>query len=250
LEDTKKAVGVIKALFRYPVKSMQGHRLDEVLLTEKGFAGDRRYAFVRADNHSNFPWLTSRQINDMLRYKPYFTDPARPLQSPVRVTTPAGKNLAIESPELLAELEANYEKGAFLHDRQHGLFDDSPVSIISLETLAQFGEETEMRLDPRRFRPSLLVETFTGKPFEEDNWLGELVQFGDSEDSPQVELESQNIRCMMINLDPDTALESPQVLWAVAKSRQNRAGVYGSVARTGTVRAGDTIYLLPARHLE
>ena len=250
MENNKKAVGVIKALFRYPVKSMQGHRLDEAFLTGKGLAGDRRYAFVRADNHSNFPWLTSRQIHDMLRYTPYFTDPARPLESPVRVITLSGADLAVESPELLFELAANYERGAFLYDQQHGLFDDSPVSMISLATIARFGEETEMDLDPRRFRPSLLVETFTGKPFEEDNWLGGLVQLGDREDSPQVELESQNIRCVMINLDPDTAQESPRVLREVAKSRQNRAGIYGSVLRTGHVRAGDTIYLLPARRSE
>jgi MOSC domain-containing protein YiiM len=91
------------------------------------------------------------------------------------------------------------------------------------------------------------VETFTGKPFEEDNWIGNVVQLGDRVDSPQVALESQNIRCAMINLDPDTAQESPRVLLEVAKSRQNRAGIYGAVVRTGQVRAGDTIYLLPAR---
>lgn len=250
MEEVRKAAGIIKALFRYPVKSMHGHRLDEVFLTEQGFAGDRRYAFVRADNHSNFPWLTGRQVSDMLRYKPYFTDPANPLTSPVRVTTPAGENLAVESPELLAELEASYDKGAFLHNRQHGLFDDSPVSMISLATLAQFEQETEMGLDPRRFRPSILVETFTGKPFEEDSWIGQVAQLGDRKDSPQVSLESQNIRCAMINLDPDTARESPQVLREVAKSRQNRAGIYGTVVRTGQVRAGDTIYLLPARRSE
>lgn len=250
MEEPKKAVGVIKALYRYPVKSMHGHQLDEVFLTEKGFAGDRRYAFVRADNHSNFPWLTSRQIHDMLRYTPYFTNPQDPLKSPVRVITPNGADFALESPELLAELEASYEKGAFLHDQQHGLFDDSPVSIISLASLAQFAQQTEMELDPRRFRPSLLVETFTGEPFEEDHWIGELVRFGNRPESPQVVLESQNIRCMMINLDPDTAQESPRVLREVARVRRNRAGIYGSVVRTGLVRTGDTIYLLPAHRSE
>ncbi|MBN9391656.1 MAG: MOSC domain-containing protein [Chloroflexi bacterium] len=250
MAEEKQAVGIIKALFRYPVKSMHGHQLDEVFLTEQGFAGDRRYAFVRADNHSNFPWLTGRQINDMLRYKPYFTDPAHPLTSPVRVTTPTGENFPLESVELLTELEASYEKGAFLFDQQHGLFDDSPVSMISLATLARFEGETEMELDPRRFRPSILVETLTGNPFEEDKWIGNVVQFGNRDDSPQVALESQNIRCTMINLDPDTAQESPRVLKEVAKSRQNRAGIYGAVVRTGPVRAGDTIYLLPARRSE
>jgi hypothetical protein len=90
----------------------------------------------------------------------------------------------------------------------------------------------------------------SNKGLEEDNWIGQVVQLGDREDSPQVALESQDIRCMMINLDPDTAQESPRVLREVAKSRQNRAGIYGSVVRAGQVRAGDTIYLLPAHRSE
>lgn len=244
------AVGVIKALFRYPVKSMHGHQLDEVLLTEQGFAGDRRFAFVRVDNHSDFPWLTSRQIHEMMCYTPYFTDPARPLESEVRVKTPDQQDFAVDSPELLAELEKRYPEGAYLSPVQHGLFDDSPVSIISLATIERFGEQTELALDPRRFRPSLFVETFAAEPFEEDKWLGEVLQLGDRPDSPRIWMARQNIRCMMITLDPDTAQETPLILREVARSRKNRAGIYGSVVRSGQVKAGDTIYLLPGHRSE
>lgn len=76
------------------------------------------------------------------------------------------------------------------------------------------------------------------------------MQLGDRPDSPQIWLASQNIRCMMITLDPATAEETPLILREVARSRKNRAGSYGSVVRTGQVRAGDTIYLLPVRRSE
>src|SRR4051794_1096921 len=114
MEDNYTVVGRIKAMFRYPVKSMHGHQLHEVMLTENGFAGDRRLAFVRADNNSNFPWLTGRQIHDMLRYEPYFTDPGRPLDSPIRVKTLDQQDFAVDSPELLSLLETEYPRGAYL----------------------------------------------------------------------------------------------------------------------------------------
>lgn len=250
MEENLKAVGRIKAMYRYPVKSMHGHQLDEVLLTENGFAGDRRFAFVRADNNSNFPWLTGRQIHDMLRYEPYFTDPARPLESPIRVKTLDQQDFAVDSPELLALLEAEYDKGAYLSPLEHGLFDDSPVSLISTATIENIGSQSELELDPRRFRPNLLVETVSGEPFEEEKWLGNVIQLGDRPDSPQLWLESQNVRCMMITLDPDSAQETPRILRELARSRHNKAGIYGSALRTGLVRSGDTIYLLPARRSE
>src|SRR5918994_7097780 len=37
-------VGTIRALWRYPVKSMLGEELDEVDLSEAGIVGDRAYA--------------------------------------------------------------------------------------------------------------------------------------------------------------------------------------------------------------
>lgn len=245
MENKAGVVGVIKALFRFPIKSMHGHRLDEAFLTGSGFAGDRRFAFVRADNHSNFPWLTSRQVNSMLRYEPYFTDPANPLESSVRVTTPDRQDFPVDSPELLAGLTAHYPAGAYLTGSQEGLFDDSAVSLISLATINWLGEQAGLELDPCRFRPNLLVETLSGEPFEEEKWVGSVLQLGDREDSPQIRLESQNIRCVMINFDPDTAQETPAVLREVARSRKNKAGLYGSVVRPGWVRAGDAICLLP-----
>ena len=37
-------VGVVASLWRYPVKSMLGEKLDQVDITSKGLLGDRAYA--------------------------------------------------------------------------------------------------------------------------------------------------------------------------------------------------------------
>ena len=63
-----QSVGVIRRLARYPVKSMRGEALPATTLTLQGVAEDRRFAFVQADSRSAFPWLTARELPEMLCY--------------------------------------------------------------------------------------------------------------------------------------------------------------------------------------
>ena len=57
-----KAVGYVKEVNLYPVKSMQGVSVPEATLYWYGLNGDRKYAFVRTDTNSSFPWLTGREL--------------------------------------------------------------------------------------------------------------------------------------------------------------------------------------------
>ena len=57
-----REVGRVAALWRYPVKSMGGEVLSETEVSWHGFAGDRRWAFIREGVvRSGFPWLTIRE---------------------------------------------------------------------------------------------------------------------------------------------------------------------------------------------
>jgi uncharacterized protein YcbX len=51
-------IGHVEAIFRYPVKSMAGERLEVANLGWHGLDRDRRLAFRRMDDRSGFPWLT------------------------------------------------------------------------------------------------------------------------------------------------------------------------------------------------
>lgn len=53
-------IGQIKAIFRYPVKSMAGEQLDSANLGWHGLDGDRRFAFRRIADKGGFPWLTAK----------------------------------------------------------------------------------------------------------------------------------------------------------------------------------------------
>jgi uncharacterized protein YcbX len=104
-------VAAIRAIRRYPVKSMRGEALETTQLTFQGLPEDRRYAFVQAASRSAFPWLTGRELSEMLRYRPYVDEASHRC---VWVITPQGETLSLESDELRRELEARSGRALFL----------------------------------------------------------------------------------------------------------------------------------------
>ena len=57
-------------------------------------------------------------------------------------------------------------------------------------------------------------------------------------------MTQRDSRCMMINLNPDTGEQNPQVLKTVAQKHQAQAGLYVNVIRPGVIRVGDPIRLV------
>ena len=64
-------IGHVEAIFRYPVKSMRGQRLEVANLGWHGLDGDRHLALRRMDNRSGFPWLTASRLPDLLLFAPH-----------------------------------------------------------------------------------------------------------------------------------------------------------------------------------
>src|SRR5580700_4981541 len=94
-----QSVGVIRQLTRYPVKSMQGESLPSLTLTLQGFAEDRRYAFVQAASRSSFPWLTARELPELLYYRTSVENAGTP-EVAVTVMTAHGESWPIHSDDL------------------------------------------------------------------------------------------------------------------------------------------------------
>jgi uncharacterized protein len=61
-------IGLVEAIFRYPVKSMAGERLEDATLGWYGIDGDRRLALRRTDNHSGMPWLTAGKLPELVLF--------------------------------------------------------------------------------------------------------------------------------------------------------------------------------------
>lgn len=239
-------VGKIKAIFRYPVKSMAGETLESAKLGWHGLEGDRRFALHRVGNESGFPWLTAGRLPKLLQYKPVNRTEANPTGAealPTHVITPEGRELELRSEELQQELSNAFGSPVRMMLLNQGIFDEASVSVISVATIDAIAEQTGFDLDVRRFRPNLLIETLSGKPFAEDAWVGKILRFKAETDAPGLSVYMCDPRCSMINIDPVTGVSDPNVLKQVVRINDNNAGLYTSVVRDGTLSVGDRIFL-------
>ena len=76
--------------------------------------------------------------------------------------------------------------------------------------------------------------------------MGGVLSFGEGDDAPAITVTMRDVRCSMVNLDPDSASPAPEVLKAVVRVHQNTAGIYGAVTRIGQLAAGQKIFLRAA----
>jgi uncharacterized protein YcbX len=230
-----KPAGRIVGLWRYPVKSMAAEALTEVDVSWHGLAGDRRWAFIRSDvPRSGFPWFTLRQRAELHHYRPAFVEPERPDKSPTVVHTPSGAVFDITDPALATELDPG---GIRLLKQDRGIFDSFPLSLVTTQTLARLGEMVGASLDVSRFRPNLLVEAAHDAPFQEDGWVGRVLQIG----GLRMRVDERDGRCVVITIDPATTQRTPEILRTVARERQGCIGVYGSTVAPGRVAIGDAV---------
>ena len=239
------ALGRVCEIARYPVKSMGGTLTPSAFLGWHGLAGDRRFAFRRTGETGGFPWLSASRLPELLLYRPIGLDETTGEPLPTHVRTPAGLELPLGGPELTAEIGARLGGAVELMKLKHGIFDEGALSVISLSTIAGIAREARVEADRRRFRPNIVLETGDTAPFHEDGWVGGTLVFGDGDPAPAVSVTLRDERCVMLNLDPDTAAQDPRLLKAAVRLNQNNAGVYGTVVQCGTIRVGDRVWLAP-----
>ena len=236
-------LGRVHELARYPVKSMGGVATGSALLGWHGLQGDRRFAFRRLNDKGGFPWLSASRLPELLLYQPLGLDESAEEPTPTHVRTPEGMELAIGSAELQNSVAEKLGSAVELMKLKHGIFDEASVSVINLATMAAIGREAECDLDTRRFRANIVIDSESTEPFLEDGWIGGRLLFGGDE-GPIVDVTMRDLRCVMINLDPNTAEQDSRIMKAALRLNDNNAGVYGTVARTGRISLDQPVNLL------
>jgi uncharacterized protein len=86
-------IGHVEAIYRYPVKSTAGERLEDANLGRYGLDGDRRLAFRRMDDRSGMPWLTASKLPDLLLFAPQRCEDSVHGDLPSHVRTPDGQEM-------------------------------------------------------------------------------------------------------------------------------------------------------------
>jgi uncharacterized protein YcbX len=235
-------IGHVEAIFRYPVKSMGGERLEVANLGWHGLEGDRRLAFRRIDDRSAFPWLSASKLPDLV----LFTALRHDGDLPTHIRTPDGEEMPVFGEGLAAEVGRRYGSPVQMMQLKHGIFDEASISVIASDTVREIGRLAGRSLDIRRFRPNVVARLLRPGPFQEDDWVGGVLSFGEGGDGPAITVTMRDVRCSMLNLDPDSARLAPEVLKAVVREHQNTAGIYGAVTRIGRLAVGQTIFLRAA----
>lgn len=256
-------VGKVESLWRYPVKSMRGEQLSEAFVSFAGIFGDRLFAFRGAARPKAFPYLTGREQATMLLYRPRFRHPEKATKPPnwaeaedagpglnpipanaqdlaVDVETPSGAMLAVDDPALVRELSERLAKpeGLTLLRSDKSMTDCRPVSVFSVQTARQLGDELGTDMDKRRFRANIFADLAPAAGFAENNFVGRTLRIGRR---VVISILERDSRCAMITIDPDTAERNPTILSHVVKTQNGEAGVYGAVLVEGVVRVGDPI---------
>ena len=239
-------IGHIEAIFRYPVKSMGGERLEAAELGWHGFAGDRRLAFRRMEDRSGFPWLTASTLPELLLFAPHRAADGEAAELPTHVRTPDGEAMPVLGEQLNAEVGRRLGAPVQLMHMKHGIFDEGSLSVIATHTVDEIARLAGRDPDARRFRPNVLVRLSKPGAFQEDEWVGGTLSFGAGEDAPAIAVTMRDVRCSMVNFDPDTASAAPEMLKAVVRVNQNNAGIYGNVTRIGRLEVGQPVFLRAA----
>ena len=244
-------IGHVEAMCRYPVKSMAGERLENANLGWHGLDGDRRMAFRRMGDYGGFPWLTAGKLPDLVLFAPQRREdsallPQNEENLPTHIRTPDGEELAIFGEELAAEVGRRYGAPVQMIQLKQGIFDEANISVIASDTVREIARLAGQSPDMRRFRPNVLVHLLRSGPFQEDEWVGGVLSFGEGNDVPAVTVTMRDVRCSMLNLDPDSAIPAPEMLKAVVRVHQNTAGIYGAVTRTGPLAVGQPVFFQTA----
>jgi uncharacterized protein len=126
----------------------------------------------------------------------------------------------------------------------HGtFFDSATIHVLATGTLehmsALIGADAD--LDPRRFRPNIVVETdprLTG--FVEDEWVGSTLETGAG---VTIVALRPALRCVMTTHPQSELPRDLRILRAAAQHHGAQLGVFASIGAPGKVRVGDPVFL-------
>jgi len=232
-------IGRVAEIHRYPVKSMRGQSLAQTEVRWPGLAGDRQFAFYRTADTSSFPWLTGREVPQMVLWQALYDDEAKMKTSGVHVTTDDGAVFDVRAPELAARLAKAAGEDVALVRIGRGTFDSMPISVVGTDTVRAVGAAHGRDVGAARFRPNIVID----RGLEKD-WLGGRLVFGDPETGVVLRADRAIERCALITVDPDTARREPTLMRTVAGQFNNEIGVYCTPVRTGYIAIGTPVWLV------
>jgi uncharacterized protein len=274
-----RQVGTVAALFRYPVKSMLGETMTELMVGSGGVIGDRAWALREIFNGRI---VSAKKLPQTFQFRAAYP----PDSSSPAITLPDGRTVAADAPDTSEVLSATLGRKVSLERAQAdqvprasfdpqtlfgdmpaermleiimkyqevdvgpdnwalpkgSFFDGAPLHILASGTLTHLTHLAgASRFDPRRFRPNILVETGSeAGRFIEDEWLNHAMQIGRE---TEIAVTVPVVRCVMTTHSQEDLPRDLALLRTVAKQHEALVGAYANVKVPGRIRIGDPVML-------
>ena len=212
----------VNELWRYPVKTMAGERLQRASIGPLGIEGDR---IVHVENAAGRV-ITSRTHSRFLGHK--------------GTLGPRGEVLVDgrpwDSPEVGADVVNIAGPGAKLV-RHEGAerFDVLPLLVATDGAIAAFGH------DGRRLRPNIVVGGVEG--LAERQWPGACLRIG----KVLIGVQDLRLRCIMTSYDPDTLTQDKEITRGIYRRFEGKLALNCFVIEGGEIAAGDEVLVLRGR---
>lgn len=246
----------VSSLWRYPVKSMQGQKVDEADLDSLGVAGDRAYGVLKRESGTI---LSAKREGRLLEATAEYRSGV------LVVTLPSGEEFhpgtrlddelsswlgypvtlvmaatfgvpTFESPE---DFERD-DSEVVTWDGMKGRFvDESALHLLTTSELERLTRERpDLNWDVRRFRPNIVVDDAEGSL---DTSPPRSIQLGDV----VMEIIKPCSRCVMTTRPQPGGLERElDVLRHVSSHHDGDVGARATVVRAGLLRVGEEVRIL------
>jgi len=244
----------VAALWRYPVKSMQGETCDELRFEGSGVAGDRGFGVMDLGSRTIISAkregrlleagasLANGELSVRLPGGPEM-DPGdeldesmtRWLGRPVRLVDAKSHGIAtFESPEDFEHDDSKLERWEGAPGR---FVDDSPLHFLTTADLEQLARERpDLQWDVRRFRPNIVIAAEPGALTVLER--GQRLTMGEVE----IEIENGCTRCVMTTRpQPGNLDRQLDILRHTHASHDSQVGQRARVVGAGILHVGDLV---------
>jgi uncharacterized protein YcbX len=231
-------LGTVGELHRYPVKSLTGERLEQVDVEDRGVVGDRLWSVRDPDGKLGSGKSTRRfrRMDGLLALRAAYDGDV-----PV-LTFPDGRSLRGDDPEVHQALSDHVGRPVSLgREVEVSHFDEGPIHLVTTSSLATIGDARGDRVDPRRLRPNVVVDTAPQTGLPENDWSGRRLQIGEV----VLQVLYAMPRCVMLDLATADLSPDHGVLRTVTAVNAGDLGVVADVVAPGTLALGDPVSFLP-----
>ncbi|MBF0660189.1 MULTISPECIES: MOSC domain-containing protein [unclassified Rhodococcus (in: high G+C Gram-positive bacteria)] len=237
----------IGQLWRYPVKSFGGERMDAATVESDGLRGDHVWAVVDPETGDVASAKRFRRWGSLLSCRARLLDEVDPRDpAALEITLPDGTVVHGNDPAVEDLLSDTTGRPVRLETRPR-TYDEAPLHLVSTSAVDALGTGDASEIALRRFRPQIVVAADEDAGFLEDGWVGKQVGIG----SATVEPNKLTSRCVMVTLAHQevparrdmlrTVMARPVAPGLTDDKPGAYVGVYATVTRCGLIAVGDTL---------